>query len=181
MTRSGAPSALVSVLSNPIPSRMDLPPPNTISSPKPRRSFSISMYKSVSPSRTRSPVVGPKRLACSRREISAMRSCGVRSDRFESAFAQALDGTRRVAVGCTIDQIVEPVYAPRAAERDEVHGSLIAGLEANRRRRRNVEMHAERGAAIERERLVDFEKMKMRADLYRTIAGVANLEHLDRL
>ena len=43
-----------------IDSRIDLPPPNTDSSPPKVRSCSISIHRSVSPSRIWSPAVGPK-------------------------------------------------------------------------------------------------------------------------
>ncbi len=43
-----------------IDSRIDLPPPNADSSPPKVRSSSISIHRSVSPSRIWSPVVGPK-------------------------------------------------------------------------------------------------------------------------
>ena len=74
ITRSGAPPARVTWLSMPMPSRMLLPPPKTISSPyAPRRSRSISTNSLVSPKRMRSPVVGPNRPTYSCREIDAMR------------------------------------------------------------------------------------------------------------
>ncbi len=62
MTRSAAPSARVA-RDWPIDSRITLPPPNTTSSPPcgPRvRSSSTRIVRSVSASRSRSPVVGPK-------------------------------------------------------------------------------------------------------------------------
>ncbi len=62
MTVSGAPSARV-VLPWAIDSRMDLPPPKTASSPPTVRSCSTSIHRSVSASRTWSPVVGPYRAA----------------------------------------------------------------------------------------------------------------------
>lgn len=58
MTRSGAPSARDAVAWA-IDSRMDLPPPNTASSPPKQRSSSTSIQRSVSARRIRSPVVGP--------------------------------------------------------------------------------------------------------------------------
>ena len=42
-----------------IDSRIDLPPPKTDSSPPKVRSVSISIHRSVSPSRIWSPAVGP--------------------------------------------------------------------------------------------------------------------------
>ena len=66
MTVSGAPSARVA-RPWPIDSRITLPPPNTASSPAspgpPLRSSVISMNRSVSASRIRSPVVGPNSAA----------------------------------------------------------------------------------------------------------------------
>ena len=61
ITRSGVPSPRV-VRAWPIDSRMTLPPPKTTSSPPrgPRHRSSVtSIMRSVSASRTRSPVVGP--------------------------------------------------------------------------------------------------------------------------
>ena len=58
MTVSGAPSARVSV-DWAIDSRIDLPPPKTASSPPTVRSCSTSTQRSVSPSRSWSPVVAP--------------------------------------------------------------------------------------------------------------------------
>jgi hypothetical protein len=61
MTRSGVPSPR-GVRAWPIDSRITLPPPNTTSSPPcgPRQRSSVtSMSRSVSASRTRSPLVGP--------------------------------------------------------------------------------------------------------------------------
>ena len=63
MTRSGAPSARVA-RPWPIDSRITLPPPKTASSPgapagPPQRSSVISIDRSVSASRIRSPTVGP--------------------------------------------------------------------------------------------------------------------------
>ena len=58
MTVSRAPSALLRVPCA-IDSRIDLPPPKTASSPPKVRSSSTSTHRSVSPSRTWSPVVGP--------------------------------------------------------------------------------------------------------------------------
>ena len=74
MTRSGAPAWRVTQLSIPMPSRMLLPPPKTTSSPGgPRRSRSISTKRFVSPSRIRSPVVGPYIPTYSARESWAIR------------------------------------------------------------------------------------------------------------
>lgn len=69
MTRSRPPCALVYWLLTPMPSRRVLPPPYITSSPRTRRSFSISMYRSVSPSLIWSPVVGPYIPEYSCREI----------------------------------------------------------------------------------------------------------------
>ena len=66
MTVSGVPSARVA-MDWPIDSRITLPPPKTTSSPArappPERSSSTRIHRSVSASRTRSPVVGPNRSA----------------------------------------------------------------------------------------------------------------------
>ena len=58
MTRSIAPSPRVATPWA-IPSRIDLPPPKTASSPASVRSSSTSTNNSVSASRNRSPTVGP--------------------------------------------------------------------------------------------------------------------------
>ena len=76
MTRSGVPSARVAT-DWPIDSRMTLPPPKIASSPAsgpgpPQRSSVTSISRSVSASRTRSPVVGPYRAAYRARDISAI-------------------------------------------------------------------------------------------------------------
>ena len=68
MTVSGAPSARV-VPPCAIDSRIDLPPPKTASSPPAVRSCSTSIHRSVSPSRTWSPTVGPYSEAYSERGI----------------------------------------------------------------------------------------------------------------
>src|ERR1700728_4229264 len=66
MTRSGDPPSRV-VRPCPIDSRITLPPPKTASSPArpgpPQRAAVISISRSVSASRTRSPTVGPYRAA----------------------------------------------------------------------------------------------------------------------
>ena len=54
-------SALETPLACPSPSRILFPPPNTDSSPYWIKSFSISIIKSVSARRIRSPVVGPNK------------------------------------------------------------------------------------------------------------------------
>ncbi|TKS58482.1 MAG: hypothetical protein EWM73_03529 [Nitrospira sp.] len=51
-----------------MPSRMTLPPPNLASSPGTVRSRVISISKSVSARRMRSPAVGPYKSAYCRRE-----------------------------------------------------------------------------------------------------------------
>ena len=58
ITVSSAPSAEVASAWF-IDSRIDLPPPKTDSSPPKVRSCSISIHRSVSPSRIWSPAVGP--------------------------------------------------------------------------------------------------------------------------
>jgi hypothetical protein len=78
-------------------------------------------------------------------------------------------------------RLLNPSHASFAAKRHEVHRPLVARLEPDRRRRRNVEMHAERDATIEHECAIHLEKMEMRADLNGSVACVANLEGPDRL
>ena len=65
-------SSLRTPLAWPIPSRALFPPPKTISSPCASRSRSISIIRSVSASRTLSPVVGPNSSAYRRRGISSV-------------------------------------------------------------------------------------------------------------
>mmetsp|Transcript_67160 Transcript_67160/g.193104 ORF Transcript_67160/g.193104 Transcript_67160/m.193104 type:complete len:264 (-) Transcript_67160:275-1066(-) len=60
MTTSNA-SAAETPVAWPMPSRKTLPPPNLHSSPYAVKSFSTSATRHVSPRRTRSPTVGPKR------------------------------------------------------------------------------------------------------------------------
>ena len=62
MTKSSEPCSEVMVFASPMPSRMVFPPPYTASSPYTRRSFSISIYRFVSPNLILSPTVGPNRL-----------------------------------------------------------------------------------------------------------------------
>ena len=59
MTRSRAPLRLVASEACPMPSRADLPPPNTNSSPWVSRSRSTWQTRDVSAKRNRSPTVGP--------------------------------------------------------------------------------------------------------------------------
>ena len=69
ITRSSAPFARVADGDWPMPSRMTLPPPNLASSPGTVRSRVISISKSVSARRMRSPAVGPYRSLYCRRGI----------------------------------------------------------------------------------------------------------------
>src|SRR5579862_4034545 len=76
MTRSGVPWARV-LTDWPMDSRMTLPPPKSGSSPAsgpgpPQRSSVTSISRSVSASRTRSPVVGPYSAAYLARSMSVM-------------------------------------------------------------------------------------------------------------
>jgi hypothetical protein len=195
ITRSGAPPARVIRLSMPMPSRRLLPPPKTISSPgAPRRSRSISTNRPVSPRRMRSPVVGPNRPTYSLREmvaigvlawvglrLSASSPAGERKPRFAaSATALRLAGLGGLAGGGAVDQVVESVHGALAEVRHQAHLALVAGLEADRGRCRNVQVLSEGGGAVELERAVHFEEVEVRADLHRSVTGVAHLQRGDR-
>src|SRR5256885_13828426 len=68
---------------------------------------------------------------------------------------------------------------PRAGELDERDALLVAGLEADRGARGHVQAHAEREGTIEPEGSIHFEKVEVRPDLYRPVAGVRHGQ-LDR-
>src|ERR1700761_4808270 len=77
------------------------------------------------------------------------------------------------------DQAVEAVHNPVSGKRDEFYRAFLTRLEPHRRSRRDVEPEAARRCAIEGERRVDFEEMKMRADLHWPVAGIRH-HHLHR-
>ena len=92
------------------------------------------------------------------------------------SFWDAADLTR----GGAVDQVVEAVDAALAGVRYELDLALVAGLEAQRRGGRNVEVQPERRGAVELQRAIDFEEMKVRAHLHRPVTGVAHGERGDR-
>src|SRR5262245_21800865 len=171
ITRSGAPPAPVIRLSMPMPSRKLLPPPKTISSPgAPRRSRSISTKRPVSPRRMRSPTVGPYRATYSLREMVAIGillalgglAC---SGRAEPALRRErhrlrLPGCGGLARGRAVDQVVEAVHGALALVGDDLDLALVAGLEPQRRGRRDVEVLPEGGGAVELQRAVDLEEVE---------------------
>src|SRR5262245_33853305 len=194
INRSGSPPGRVIRLSMPMPSRSPLPPPKSISSPLgPRRSRSISTKRPVSPSRMRSPTVGPNRATYSLRAIVAIvrpsvgngNSALLRADGAEAALRGRRDRLHLarlsgLAGGRAVDQVVEAVHGALAAVGHEFHLALVARLEPDRGRRGNVEVLSEGGGAVELERGVHLEEMEMRADLHRAVARVADLERSDR-
>src|SRR6266851_1671443 len=148
MTRSGVSRATPW----PMPSRTTLPPPKRASSPYTLRSASTSSQRSVSARRMRSPVVGPK---CA---TYARRSCST-----------------GMSVQGSVQQTVEAAHDASASEGHQPHGALLAWFEANRRSRRNVEAEAARRFTGEVQRAIDLEKMEVRTDLDRPVAGVGHI------
>src|ERR1700728_2888306 len=69
-------------------------------------------------------------------------------------------------------QSIEAGQFTAAAETDERHFVALTWLVANGRACGNVEPHAERGGAIEVQRLVHLEEMIMRTDLHWAVAGI---------
>ena len=141
MTRSSAPSACGGRGAWPMPSRIDLPPPKTrLVAVDRARSRSISMIRSVSASRTRSPVVGPYRSAYCWREIdaSSCASCVVavgprsRASASPPSARSAPSASREAAV----DQAVEADSASPPPNSTRSTSRVVAGLEAHRRARR---------------------------------------------
>src|SRR5512145_734821 len=166
ITRSGAPPARVIRLSMPMPSRRLLPPPKTISSPgAPRRSRSISTKRPVSPSRMRSPTVGPKRPTYSLREMDAIECLACWAVRLTLAgllrrggAEPALPGERHrlgfpgiggLAGGGAVDQVVEAVHGTLPAVGHQLDLALVARLEPQCGGRRYVEVLPERRGAVE--------------------------------
>jgi len=99
---------------------------------------------------------------------------GERFDSFHGCF------THLVIVEPTFHQTIEAVDLARAADGDELDFLGVAWLEANGGAGRDVEPHAVGRRAIEREIAVDLEKMKMRSDLHRPIAAIADFDSLRR-
>src|SRR4029077_17434638 len=104
---------------------------------------------------------------------------------FEPTFVSAFQSfveiwpvTRRgTGSGPAVYQVIEPVDALLAAERNQRHFLLIARLEAQPRRGRNIETLAKRGFPVKFQGTIDLKEMKMGADLNGAVTGVA---HLDR-
>src|SRR6185503_11688197 len=70
----------------------------------------------------------------------------------------------------------ESVNLPRPRKRDQLHRARLAGLEAHRGARRDVEPAAVGLLAVELERGVGLVKVVMRADLDRAVARVLHRE-----
>src|SRR5919108_4108769 len=142
MTVSGVPSARVA-RACPMDSRMTLPPPKTASSPAapgpPERSSSISISRSVSASRMRSPVVGPNRSAYAAREISG------------------IEGTSGLPA--------QSGHHAGAGERDEFDVDGDPGLEAHGGARGDVQPLAVRCGAVEVQAGVGLGEVVVGADL----------------
>src|ERR1700722_6968175 len=150
MTRSGVPSARVAT-DWPIDSRMTLPPPKMASSPAsgpgpPQRSSVTSISRSVSASRTRSPVVGPYSAAYRAREISAIKRSRV--------FA------------------AQAGHDPGSGQRDQRDRPGHAGLEPYRRPGRDVQPVAAGRGPVEGHRRVGRSEVVVRADLDGPVPGV---------
>src|SRR5262245_61643349 len=64
-----------------------------------------------------------------------------------------------------------------ARQRQELHVTGLAGLEARRGARRDVKPHPARASAVELQRRIGLEEMVVRADLDRTVAGVGHRQH----
>src|SRR6201747_585795 len=80
----------------------------------------------------------------------------------------------------THHEAVEAVDAAIACQRHEFYRAFLAGLEAHGRTRRNVQPEASRLVALEGERRIDFEKVKMRADLHGPVTCI-RYRHRHRL
>src|ERR1043166_1615290 len=74
------------------------------------------------------------------------------------------------------DLLAEAVNRAFAGERHESHLAGLAGLEPHGGSGGDVEAHAARLLAVERERRISLEEMIMRADLDRPVAGVDHFE-----
>src|SRR5438445_1619749 len=75
---------------------------------------------------------------------------------------------------CPVDLAVEAEDAAGARIGDETHVASLAGLEAHRGPRRNIEPEAARLLAVEGERTVGLVEVIMRADLDRPVAGIGD-------
>src|SRR5271170_1841744 len=150
MTRSGVPSARVTT-DWPIDSRMTLPPPKIASSPAsgpgpPQRSSVTSISRSVSASRTRSPVVGPYRAAYLARDTSVIERTGVLGP--------------------------QAGHHPRPGQRDQGDRPGHARLEPHRSPGRDVQPVAAGRGAVEGQRRVGRGEVVVRADLDGPVPGV---------
>jgi hypothetical protein len=99
---------------------------------------------------------------------------GKRLDPLHRCFAHLL------VIELALHQTVQTDDLARAADGDQLHLARVAGLEADRSAGRDVEPHAVRGSAIEGEVTVDLEEMKVRSDLHRPVAAVADLDAFRR-
>src|SRR5206468_12278267 len=76
----------------------------------------------------------------------------------------------------TIDQAIEASHLARSADGDQFDLAGVARLETHGGAGRNVETHAVGRGAVEAQRAIDLEEMKVRTDLNRAVAAVAHLE-----
>src|ERR1700719_3502595 len=74
------------------------------------------------------------------------------------------------------DRLAETVNGARACNRDQRHLAALAGLEAPRRSRCNIEAHATGFGAVELECWSGLEEVIVRADLNRPVAAVRDSE-----
>src|SRR5437667_3719185 len=127
----------------PMPSRITLPPPNLTSSPYTVRSFSTSITRSVSASRTRSPVVGPNISAYAARPIFIAHTTEpYPHPSLVHPFPRSLLRFLRLLhrpIERSHHRTREPVNDARATECDELHGPLLPRLKAHSRTRWNVQ------------------------------------------
>src|SRR5262249_8155911 len=88
--------------------------------------------------------------------------------------------TRRLADGWgierAIDESIQADHLTSAADRHELDGPRVAGLEPDGGPRRDGQAHAILRGAIEVEAAIDLEEMEVGADLHRAISGVGDLE-----
>src|SRR5580704_3302744 len=150
ITRSGVPSARVAT-DWPIDSRITLPPPKIASSPAsgpgpPHRSSVTSISRSVSASRTRSPVVGPYSAAYLALEMSV------------------IERARLLGPQAGNDSV--------SGQRHQRHLAGHARLEPHRGAGRDVQPVAAGRGPVEGQRRVGRGEMVVRSDLDRPVAGV---------
>jgi hypothetical protein len=98
---------------------------------------------------------------------------------FEFAASDFFHGARFAGgiIHIAIHEVVDTVHRSAATEGDQLHFFSFAGLKANGSARRYIEPHPEGFAAVKFQLPVHFKKMKMRAYLYRPVAGVHHFQH----